>query len=172
MTLATVIRSQPLTRFADAARAHEESLLRAFVVSPWIVGREKRDFPPFARLLATIRASGARLTVLTRSPDKASHLEAVNLISQIPRAEIVYLDSLHAKLYLLECNGFRIAMLGSPNFTPEGDKEHRELAVEIRSGKESDAAGILVRDLFAFAVELMSDESARILKRPILGARK
>lgn len=112
------------------------------------------------------------MTVLTRSPDKASHLEAVNLISQIPRAEIVYLDSLHAKLYLLECNGFRIAMLGSPNFTPEGDTQHRELAVEIRSGRESDAASILVRDLFAFAVELMSDESARILKRPILGARR
>lgn len=169
MALATVIRAQPLTRFADAAKAHERSLLRAFIISPWIVVREKRDFPPFARLITSVRESGARLTVLTRTPDRASHVEAVSLISQLPRAEILYLDALHAKLYLLECNGFRIAMVGSPNFTPEGDQEHRELAVEIRSGKESNPASTLVRDLFSFAVELMSDEAARIHKRPILG---
>ena len=171
MTLATVIRTQPLTRFADAARAHEETLLRAFLVSPWILVREEQEFPPFARLLETVRVSKARLTVLTRPPDKASHLQAVNLISEIPHSEIFYLDSLHAKLYLLECNAFRIAMIGSPNFTPEGDTLHRELAVEIRSARESDVAGLLVRDLFAFSLDLMSDETARVHKRLVLGNR-
>ena len=52
------------------------------------------------------------------------------------------------------------------------------LAALFGAGNEMDAFIVafripnLVRDLFAFAVELMSDESARVLKRPILGSRR
>jgi hypothetical protein len=166
-----LIRSQPLTCFADAARANEGSLVRAFLVSPWIVARDGREFPAFARLIATLRASEARVTVLTRAPDKAGHLEAIRLLSTLAQVEILFLDNLHAKLYLLECNMLRIAMLGSPNFTLEGDREWRELAVEIRSTRESDAAALLVRDLFGYALDLISDEGARVHKRLTVGRR-
>lgn len=167
-----LIRSEPLSRFADAARANERSLVRAFLVSPWIVARDAREFPAFARLITTLQASKARVTVLTRAPTGPGHQEAINLLSLLTEAEIIYLNTLHAKLYLLECNTLRIAMLGSPNFTLEGDKEWRELAVEIRSTRESDAAALLVRDLFGFALDLMSDEAARVYKRLRVALRR
>jgi hypothetical protein len=161
-----------LTRFADAAKANERSLVRAFVISPWIVARDGREFPAFARLITTFRASEARVTVLTRAPDRVGHRDAIDLLSTLAQAEIVFLNTLHAKLYLLECNALRIAMLGSPNFTLEGDKEWRELAVEIRSTRESDAPALLVRDLFGFALDLMSDEAAQVHKPLRVGRRR
>jgi phosphatidylserine/phosphatidylglycerophosphate/cardiolipin synthase-like enzyme len=161
-----VVRSEPLSYFADLAKAFERSLIRMYLVSPWIVLHESREFPALARALSAVRQSGARLTTVTRTPVEASHARAVDLIAAIPEAEIVFLDSLHAKLYLLDCNGARIAMVGSPNFTPQGDHQHRELAVLVRSSRDSDAASLLARDLFDFALELMSDPSAKIHKRP------
>ena len=46
---------------------------------------------------------------------------------------IVYLPSLHAKLYLVKDSGQRVAMFGSPNMTVTGDRQNVELAVEVRS---------------------------------------
>ena len=162
---ATVVRSEPLTRFTNAARAYERSLIRAFLISPWIVARSPGEFPAFGRLISTLQASKARVTVLTRTPDNAGHHAAVELLSRLSQVEIFFLDSLHAKIYLLECNTFRLAMVGSPNFTLQGDSEWRELAVEVRSGRQADVAAQLVRDLFGYAVDLISDDAARVHKR-------
>jgi len=95
----------------------------------------------------------------------ASHARAVTLCEEVQRSEVLYLDSLHAKLYLLESNGLRAAVIGSPNFTPHGDRVHRELAVEVRSIRDSDASAMLVEDLFLFARELMTDPAAKFKKR-------
>ena len=165
MSVGRVIRSRPLSRFADLVHHSERNLLRVFVVAPWVVSGESRDFPPLVRLLSSIRNAGARLTVLTRTPLTAAHSRAIDLCAKTPHSEILYLDSLHAKLYLLESNGLRAATIGSPNFTPHGDRVHRELAVEVRSIKDSDAGAMLVEDLFLFARELMSDPAARFHKR-------
>ncbi len=165
MSLGRIVKSRPLSRFADLAHLSERDLLRVFVVSPWVVSDEDSDYGPLVRLLSSVRSAGARLSVLTRTPDKASHLHAVEMCVKMPQSEVLYLDSLHAKLYLLESNGLRAAMIGSPNFTPQGDRMHRELAVEVRSIKDSDAGAMLVQDLFLFARELMSDSTARFRKR-------
>jgi len=95
----------------------------------------------------------------------AAHARAVELCGAAHHSETLFLDTLHAKLYLLEANGLRAAMIGSPNFTPSGDRLHRELAVEIRSIRDSDPAAQLVEDLFLFARDLMSDPAARFHKR-------
>lgn len=83
----------------------------------------------------------------------------------VPHSEILYLESLHAKLYLLEADDLRESMIGSPNFTPHGDRIHKELAIEIRSIRESDAGALLVEDLFLFARELMTDPATYFHKR-------
>lgn len=140
-------------------------MLRVFLVSPWIVAAEGSEFTALGRLLESIRVAGARLSVLTRTPEQANHSRAVALCAQSPHSEILFLDSLHAKLYLLDSNGLRAAMIGSPNFTPSGDLRHRELAVEIRSVRDSDPAGMLVEDLFLFAREVMTDRNAVFHKR-------
>lgn len=140
-------------------------MLRVYLVSPWLISHESEEFGPLARILSSIRTSGARLSVLTRTPEKVSHQRAVDLCIDIPTSEVLYLDALHAKLYLCEARGLRAAFIGSPNFTPHGDRIHRELAVEIRSIKETDPGALLVEDLFLFARELMTDRSATFRKR-------
>jgi hypothetical protein len=153
-----------LSQFSELARLNERALLRVFLISPWITASDP-EFPPLARLLTSVRNAGARISVLTRRPDKASHLAAIQLIASLAHSEVLYLDTLHAKLYLLECNQLRVAMLGSPNFTVEGDTVHRELAVEVRSVHDSDAASAFIQDLFLFARELMADNRAHFRKR-------
>jgi phosphatidylserine/phosphatidylglycerophosphate/cardiolipin synthase-like enzyme len=165
MSLGRIVSSAPLTRFADLAHHCERGLLRIYLVSPWIVAGDSREFTALNRVLQSVRVAGARLSVLTRSPDLASHQRAVNLCSALPLSEVLYLDSLHAKLYLLESNGLRAAMIGSPNFTIHGDQVHRELAVEVRSIRDSDPAAQLVEDLFLFAREIMSDRATKVHKR-------
>jgi len=165
MSIGRLVKSRPLSRFAELAHHCERDLIRVFLVSPWVVSGADKDFVPLVRILESVRVAGARLSVLTRTPTIASHARAVALCEETIHSETLYLDSLHAKLYLLESNLLRAAMIGSPNFTPSGDRVHRELAVEIRSIKESDAGAMLIEDLFLFARELMSDPAATFHKR-------
>lgn len=165
MSIGRIVKTKALSRFAELAHLSESRLLRIFLVSPWIISNDARDFAPLVQLLQSVTAAGARLSVLTRTPDKTAHSRAVKLCEETPMTEVLYLDSLHAKLYLLESNDLKAAMIGSPNFTPHGDRVHRELAVEIRSVNEADAGAMLVQDLFHFARELMADRSAVFHKR-------
>lgn len=171
MSFGRIVKKRALSRFAELAHLSESRLLRVFLVSPWIISADSEDFVPLIQLLESVRIARARLTVLTRTPDMAAHSRAVQLCERTPMTEILYLDSLHAKLYLLESNDLRAAMIGSPNFTPHGDRVHRELAVEVRSVNESDAGAMLVQDLFLFARELMLDRSATFRKRFVDRAR-
>jgi len=160
-----LIRSTPLTRFADLTRLNKARLLRAYIVSPWIVAPEVDEFVPLVTTILSIRESRARLTVVTRPPDQAGHQRALNLLAKLPQVEILFLKSLHAKLYLLECNGLRAGLFGSPNFTPQGDTENLELAADIRSVRSSDIAAEFLENLFGFVRELMADSDSRFFKR-------
>jgi phosphatidylserine/phosphatidylglycerophosphate/cardiolipin synthase-like enzyme len=165
MSIGRIVTTHPLTRFAELAHHCGRQLRRIYVVSPWIISARNEDFIPLVQILQAVRESGARLSVLTRSPEGANHERAIRLCDEVPQSETLYLDSLHAKLYLLEANGLRAAMIGSPNFTPHGDSVHRELAVEIRSIKDADPGSMLIDDLFAFAREVMSERAAKVHKR-------
>lgn len=170
-----IVRSRPLSQFANIAHLCERRLRRVFIISPWIVAGNSSEFGPLARVLESVKIRGASLSVLTRPPTNPSHLRAVSMCCEVPRSEILFLGSLHAKLYLLEADDLRASMIGSPNFTPHGDRIHRELAVEIRSIRDSDAGAMLVKDLFLFARELMTDSATYFHKRaadpPIISHR-
>lgn len=160
-----IVRSRPLTRFADLARLNERRLRRVFIISPWIGASGDSEFVPLVRTIVSAQQAKAKISVLTRRPDKSSHQSAVAAVSRLDQSEVLYLDSLHAKLYLLECNGLRVAIFGSPNFTTHGDQEWRELAVDVRSTGEADPAARFISDLFAFGRDLMSDRAAYFHKR-------
>jgi phosphatidylserine/phosphatidylglycerophosphate/cardiolipin synthase-like enzyme len=78
--------------------------------------------------------------------------------------EVMFSAQLHAKLYILECDGFRYAMLGSANLTRRADNKNRELAVEFRTTctNRSDPVAAMIDELLVFAYELMSDEAAQL----------
>lgn len=160
-----LIRSQPLSHFANLVRLNERQLLRVFIISPWIVSPENNEFRPLAQVALSVRTAKARLSVLSRSPTSTSHSAALSLLQNTPNSELLYLESLHAKLYLVECRTLKAAVFGSPNFTPQGDREYRELAADIRAVRSTDPSSEFVDDLFLFARELMADRSARFQQR-------
>ena len=160
-----LIRLTPLTRFAELLRLNKARLLRAYIVSPWIIAPEVDEFIPLMSTILAVRESKARLTIVTRPPDHAGHQRALQLLAKLPQAEILLLNSLHAKLYLMECNGLRAGLFGSPNFTPQGDTDNLELAADIRSVRSSDIAGEFLENLFGFVRELMADPNSRFMKR-------
>lgn len=165
MSVGRVISRAPLTAFAEVVRLCTPDLLRIFLISPWIVSKAASDFVPLSSIIAAAQSSGAKLSVLTRTPAYESHHQAVERCRQLPNCEVLFLDSLHAKLYLLQSRYLRVAMMGSPNFTPSGDRVHRELALELRSVKDSDASAALIDDLFLYGRDLMSDRDARVSQR-------
>lgn len=71
---------------------------------------------------------------------------------------IYYNNALHTKLYIADCDGFRAAILGSPNFTPAGEHRNIELAVEVRTtmSTKSDDIAALTYDLMEHAYSILS----------------
>lgn len=104
------------------------------------------------------------IRLLTRPPRDSWHAEAIQLLRENTDSEIMFSAQLHAKLYILECDGFRYAMLGSPNLTRRADRKNRELAVELRTTCTSpcDEVAGMINELLVFAYELMSDEEAQL----------
>jgi hypothetical protein len=160
-----LVTEQPLSRFAETARLSERRLRRVYVISPWIVQREN-EFFALGKLLVTVRSARARLSVITREPTFESHGRAISAIrNTVPEADIVFLPSLHAKLYLLQSETLKAALFGSPNFTPQGNSLNRELAADVRALRSTDAESEFIDDLFSYARQLMSEEDARFVVR-------
>jgi len=65
-------------------------------------------------------------------------------------------ENLHTKLYILECDGFRHAILGSPNLTHKADARNDELAVSFRTTVQGSQNRIseLINELTAYASAL------------------
>ena len=148
----SLIRERALTHFADMASVYHRSLRHVWVVSPWITTSE--SFYALNVLMNVIERSHALLTVVTRRPEKPNHQAAFNAIMSLPQAEIFLIRHLHAKLYLLECDGLRGALIGSANFTLEGDSELVEVVADVRTSRESDDAAQFTKDLLEFARDL------------------
>lgn len=133
------------------------------MISPWIsTKRGKSD--PLWQLIEAYRVRRCVIRLLTRPPRDSWHVEAIRLLRDNTACEIMFSAQLHAKLYILECDGFRYAMFGSPNLTRRANTDNRELAVELRTTCTTpcDEVAAMMNELLVFAYELMSDEEAEL----------
>jgi len=157
-----LVSERALTHFANMVSVHSRSLRHAWIVSPWITTTE--SFYALNVTIGVIQTSRAQLSVVTRPPDKPNHRAAVVALEALAQTEIFYLDQLHAKLYLMECDGLRAALIGSANFTEEGDTELVEVVADVRSSRETDDAARFTRELFDFARELTVHADSECIK--------
>ncbi len=146
---------QILTRFSDLAYVNRRRLYRIWLVTPWIGYKEKgRD--PLNALVEAIREKGASLILITTEPKLEWHSKAIRFLRS--QTSLICLDckDLHAKIFLLECNGFRAAYFGSPNFTPRANNVNHELAIEFRTTIQDpgDSVGKMMNDLFVYVDSL------------------
>jgi phosphatidylserine/phosphatidylglycerophosphate/cardiolipin synthase-like enzyme len=159
----SLIADGTLSTLSDVAFANKYRLRRMWLISPWITATDHKE-DPLHRLIEAYQVRRCVIRLLTRPPRDSWHIEAVQLLRDNANCEIMFSPQLHAKLYILECDGFRYAMLGSPNLTRRADSKNRELAIELRTtlSSPSDEVSAMMNELLVFAYELMSDEEAQL----------
>ena len=156
-----IVTEGSLSHFGNIAFANKYRLRRMWLVSPWITAEGSR-YDPISLLIEASKFRNCSVHLLTRPPRESWHLKAVQFFRANLKPTVLYSAHLHAKLYILDCDGFRYAMLGSPNLTRRADVENRELAVEFRtsSTNRSDDVSAMIDELISFATFLMSDPDA------------
>jgi len=85
-------------------------------------------------------------TVITRPPLSTWHTEALSFLITRTKATVYTLENLHTKLFRIDGDGFRYAMLGSPNLTHRANIINYELSVEFIEtiSTTSDVANLMI----------------------------
>jgi phosphatidylserine/phosphatidylglycerophosphate/cardiolipin synthase-like enzyme len=88
----------------------------------------------------------------------------VQLLRQSLKPLVYYCSTLHTKLYIVEAQEFRLAVIGSPNLTVAGNKLNLELALELRATTESrdDDIAVAISDLVDYARKLLLEEAVTL----------
>lgn len=165
MTGVRVITHSTLRTFADAVYAYRDRAKRLWMISPWL-GTEDRATDPLLLLLDAVRNGRCDLTIVTRRPTATWHSDALQVIKANARATFFYCNSLHSKLYILECDGFRMAMFGSPNLTPRANEKNKEVAVEFRTTVSSPADDVaqLISELTQYARDICGEDDVELVQ--------
>lgn len=154
-----LITTGVLTAFANIVYANQTRAHRVWLVSPWLQS-DARSRDSLSLLIDALRGRSCTVIVFTRPPDFVWHAEAIELIRANTRSILYECRNLHTKLYILECDGFRAAFLGSPNLTSRGDRDNLELAIELRTTVESSADDVaaVITELIEYASALRGED--------------
>lgn len=160
-----ILTDNVLTSFADLISANRRRLYRIWLIAPWI-GSSGSALDPVARIADALQNSRCRLVVITRPPLLVWHSRAVSILCRHPHREVFGSVTLHTKLYILECDGFRAAVFGSPNLTPSADQNNRELAIEFRTTVQgrSEPTAALLSELIGYAWSLRNQDDVQPLE--------
>jgi len=157
-----IITERAITKFSQQVDLNKDRVREMWLISPWI-RQESTSDDALTALIDSLVGRKFRMTIVTRPPKMAWHLEAIDSLSSSLNPLIYYDPYLHAKLYLMDCDGFRYALFGSANLTGAGDKNNRELSVELRAGSKSgrDNEAVLIQDLFKYAKEMLLEDNVQ-----------
>jgi phosphatidylserine/phosphatidylglycerophosphate/cardiolipin synthase-like enzyme len=158
-----LITTGVLGNFARVVHANRDRAFRVWIVSPWLRSEEHGQ-DPLLLLVDALRGLSCTVFLFTRPPEQTWHGEAVELIRTNTRSIVYVARDLHTKLYILECDGFRAAILGSPNLTSRADRDNLEIAVEFRTTVESptDDIAALITELTEYASSLRGAEGVTL----------
>jgi hypothetical protein len=154
-----ILTENVLTSFADLVQVNKRRIYKIWIIAPWI-GYKGIGTDALSKIMDSLDGTRATLTVITRPPEFVWHYRAVEYLKQHPHREIFHCQSLHTKLYIVECDGFRAAIFGSPNMTSAADTDNRELAVEFRTTRQSteDPTAAIMRQLITYASSLRTQD--------------
>jgi phosphatidylserine/phosphatidylglycerophosphate/cardiolipin synthase-like enzyme len=160
-----ILTDNVLTSFADLISANKRRLYRLWLIAPWI-SSSGFGLDPVVRIADTLRDTHCRLVLITRPPAYTWHEKAIKILSCHPHREFFGCGTLHTKLYILECDGFRGAVFGSPNLTPAADEDNRELAIEFRTTVEGrgEPTAALISELLSYASFLRNQNDVQPLE--------
>lgn len=160
-----LIHTSPIEAFASAVYAQGSKVYRVWIISPWITTKERDSHDALQLFITALRHNPrCRLTVLTREPKEAGHLQSLQLLRHTLKPIIYYCSSLHTKLYIVESQRFRLAIVGSANLTVAGNRLNLELALELRTTSESrdDDVAAAISDLGEYARKLLLEDDVTL----------
>jgi len=159
-----LITKNILRAFADLVHVYQDRLYRLWIVSPWLSTQDDNQ-DSLILLTDALRDRGCTVILVTRPPEAAWHQRALEHLRANCDITVYFCSTLHTKLYVLECNGFRAAILGSANFTARANRTNRELAIELRTTTENpvndDVAGI-ISELTEYASSLRGEPDVEL----------
>lgn len=160
-----ITTGETLSAFGKMVNANKMRVRRMWLISPWISISSERD-DPVNVLIEAIGKSGCDVRILTRPPLEQWHRKAIDVLRLKLDPVIMFNKYLHSKLYILSCDGFQYAMLGSPNFTRKANIENKEIAVEFRTNRSpwSDDVAAMILDLASYAEQLMIDDDSKLIQ--------
>ncbi len=163
----TIISDNTLTAFGEVVLANKYRARRLWVITPWLSGENGRH-DPLALLVESLTRCQCVTYLVTRPPEERWHLDAIKVLWSTVKPILLYSARLHAKLYLLECDGFRYAMFGSPNLTGRADRDNKELAVELRctTTNPDDQIAAMIDTLTKYANSIMAEDDVEIRECP------
>lgn len=146
-------------------QAYQDRAFRLWLISPWL-STEDDGQDSLLVLMDALRGRNCSVVLITRPPSTEWHRRALELLRASTKVTVFTCASLHTKLYIAECNGFRAALLGSANLTIRGDRVNREIAIELRSTAEDprvDHIAGLISELTDYASSLRDEEDVELL---------
>jgi hypothetical protein len=163
---AKVISSGALSAFAQVVYHNKRRLRSVWLVTPWLATATSGP-DPISFLVEGIRGTKCSVNLITRTPTNDWHRKAVQILWANCRPTLFYCKSLHTKLYLLECDGFRCAIFGSPNFTARADNDNYELAIDFRTTVQSsdDDVAAIIATLSSYATNLTAEDDVKLIQQ-------
>jgi phosphatidylserine/phosphatidylglycerophosphate/cardiolipin synthase-like enzyme len=152
-----------LMTFAKMVYYNQNRVYRLWLVTPWISTVDE-GADSISLLIEALRRQRCDVVVITRPPKEVWHLKGEQLLEKELNAVVYHCPSLHTKLYIAECNGFRGAVLGSPNLTLRANELNREIAVEFRTtttGSDNEI-GIMINQLIDYASSLREERDVTL----------
>lgn len=152
-----------LSSFCNMVYAYQDRVYRLWIIAPWI-GADEEGLDPLYLLINALRRKRCSVVVITRPPKEPWHVRGETLLENELNAIVYHCPSLHTKLYIMECNGFRGAILGSPNLTGRANIVNREIAVEFRTTTTSSdhEIAILINELIDYASSLPGERDVTL----------
>ncbi|MHA1400214.1 MAG: phospholipase D-like domain-containing protein [Candidatus Heimdallarchaeaceae archaeon] len=136
-----IIKKNAVATFLSNIMQCKEDIFEIWIVSPWVSIIEKwKDVydtfdSTFESFLKKIKKQKINVTIVTRPPSSATEKKFIQRFEEIETARIIFLQSLHAKIYICENKTMNFAMIGSPNFTM-GSFTNLEIGLLINAIKE------------------------------------
>jgi len=164
MNTVNIVSEGILDDFANLVSVNKNRLYRLWIVTPWLGYDDYRTDPLYV-LIDSLKKTTCTITLITRPPNKEWHRRAEKLLMRGISPILYYCPKLHTKLYVLECNGFRASVLGSPNLTPNANKRNRELAVRFctsETDRKNDVVRI-VNELISYVNDLCLEQDVTLI---------
>lgn len=159
-----LIRKAAIAEFANIVYTYRDMIYRLWLISPWMGMYTDGTVDPLQLMVEALRAKPkCMVNIITREPNPRHdwHINALTVLRNNIRPTMMYCKTLHTKLYIVECDSFACAMLGSPNLTAGGNTANIELALEVRGLsliRHDEVSGMLC-DLVDYAHALLADEA-------------